>query len=196
MVRMTIESLKDFVGLTTLCPWFCLPVGYLVERKHLQTHSLSVLSDTRLGIDASNYIRLLLETPPTREPLLAATGGPPLALVTRLENDLRVLEKYRIKPVFVFPGLPTNNIKKKYGGGPAPQAQMPPALQHEQQEACRDRREAWNKYESNNEEAATRLFEGRSNIVQWDVWRIILRIFRHRNVEFMVAPYISWAQVG
>ncbi|KAJ7155893.1 XPG I-region protein [Mycena filopes] len=61
-------------------------------------------------------------------------------------------------------------------------------------EACRDRRDAWAKYEAGQEDAATRLFEGRSAFQQWDLWRMVLRIFRHRNVEFIVAPYVAWAQ--
>ncbi|KAH6916454.1 temperature dependent protein affecting M2 dsRNA replication-domain-containing protein [Coprinopsis sp. MPI-PUGE-AT-0042] len=133
---------------------------HLSQQKHIQTLPLSVLSETRLGIDASHYIQYLLDAPASREPLLAATGGLPLALTTRIEADLRVLEKLNIKPVFVFPGMPPNK---------------------QSAEACKDRRDAWNKYESGQEEAATKL--------------MILRIFRHRNVEFIVAPYLAWAQV-
>ncbi|KAL6306247.1 PIN domain-like protein [Sparassis latifolia] len=157
--------------------------GYLAERKHLQTHPLSILSDSRLGIDASYYLGLLNDNPPSREPLLAATGGLPLALTVRIESDLRVLEKLHIKPVFVFPGL-------------VPNRRLKPQHQHyEYNEACRDRREAWTKYEAGQEETATKLFEGRSNLHQWDLWKMVLRIFRHRNVEFIVAPYVGWAQL-
>ena len=157
---------------------------YLVERKHLQTHPLSVLSDSRLGIDASYYLSSLIDNPPSREPLLAATGGLPLALTTRIESDLRALEKLHIKPVFVFPGLlPIRRPKQQQ------------QAQYEQNEACKDRRDAWTKYESGQEEAATKLFVGRSNLHQWDLWKIVLRIFKHRNVEFLVAPYVAWAQV-
>lgn len=158
--------------------------GYLSERKHLQTHPLSVLSDSRLGIDASYYLTQLTDNPPSREPLLAATGGLPLALTQRIESDLRALEKLRIKPVFVFPGLLPNRRWKQN------QQQ-----QYEQNEALRDRREAWAKYEAGQEEAATKLFEGRSGLRQWDLWKMVLRIFRHRNVEFIVAPYVAWPQV-
>jgi hypothetical protein len=159
--------------------------GYLAERKHLQTLALSVLSDSRLGIDAAYYLKYLTDTPPSREPLLAATGGLPLALTQRIEADLRVLEKLRIKPVFVFPGLVPNRRWKQQ------------QQQHaEQNEACRDRREAWAKYEQGQEDAATELFKNRSGLVQWDLWRMVLRIFRHRNVEFLIAPYVGWAQVG
>ncbi|KAL4062366.1 XPG I-region protein [Scleroderma citrinum] len=43
--------------------------------------------------------------------------------------------------------------------------------------------------------AASKLFEGRSGLQSWDLWRMVLRIFRHRNVEFLVAPYVGWAQL-
>lgn len=157
-------------------------LDFLFERKHLQTLPLSVLSDSRLGIDASYYLQLLTDNAPSREPLLAATGGLPLALSQRIESDLRALEKLRIKPLFVFPGLIPNKRMKQH--------------QHlEHSEACRDRREAWAKYEAGQEEAAIKLFEGRSSFAQWDLWRMVLRIFRHRNVEFIIAPYVAWAQV-
>jgi hypothetical protein len=162
--------------------WLPFRLGYLTERNQLQTHPLSVLSDSRLGIDASYYLQQLIDTPPSREPLLAATGGMPLALTTRIEADLRALEKAHIKPVFVFPGLIPNRRWK-------------PNQHNEHHDACRDRREAWTKYEGGQEDAATRLFEGRSGLQQWDFWRMVLRIFRHRNVEFLVAPYLAWAQV-
>ena len=155
---------------------------HLFERKHFQTLPLSVLSDSRLGIDASYYLQLLMDNPPSREPLLAATGGLPLALTQRIESDLRALEKLRIKPVFVFPGLlPYKRWKQHHHS--------------EHVEACRDRRDAWTRYEQGQEEAATKLFEGRSNFAQWDLWRMVLRIFKHRNVEFLIAPYLAWAQV-
>ncbi|KAJ7691926.1 XPG I-region protein [Mycena rosella] len=156
--------------------------NFLLERKHLQTFQLSVLSDSRLGIDASYYLQQLTDTPPSREPLLAATGGLPLALTQRIEADLRTLEKLRIKPVFVFPGLTPNRRWKAHAGAG-------------DTEACRDRRDAWAKYEAGQEDAATKLFEGRSSFAQWDLWRMVLRIFRHRNVEFIVAPYVAWAQL-
>lgn len=155
---------------------------HLLLGKHLTTLNLAVLSDSRLGIDAAYYLTLLTENPPSREPLLAATGGVPLALTQRIESDLRVLEKLRIKPVFVFPGLIPNRKTKSYYH-----------LEHEA--ACRDRREAWEKYEQGQEDAATKLFAGRSSPSQWDLWRMVLRIFRHRNVEFLIAPYSAWPQV-
>ncbi|KAK0457391.1 PIN domain-like protein [Desarmillaria tabescens] len=156
--------------------------AYLPERKQLTILPLSALSDSCLGIDASYYLQQLTDNPPSREPLLAATGGLPLALTLRIESDLRVLEKLHIKPVFVFPGLLPNRKWK-------PQQLL------ENTEACKDRRDAWEKYEAGLEDQATKLFAGRSSFQQWDLWRMVLRIFRHRNVEFIIAPYLAWPQV-
>ncbi|RXW24385.1 hypothetical protein EST38_g1501 [Candolleomyces aberdarensis] len=155
---------------------------HLAQQKHIQNQPLSVLSESRLGIDASHYLQTLLDSPSSREPLLAATGGLPLALTQRIEADLRVLEKLQIKPVFVFPGILPNKRWK-----PHPHA--------ESVQACQDRRDAWAKYEAGQEDAATKLFEGRSCFAQWDLWRMVLRVFRHRNVEFIVAPYLAWSQL-
>lgn len=154
-----------------------------LQRRHLQTLPLSSLSETRLGIDATHYLRTLLENPATRESLLPATGGSPLALTAKIESDLRTLEKLHIKPVFVFSGLQVHNKKQK-------------ALSSIQADACKDRKQAWDQYENGKTDEATKLFAGRSNVLQWDLWRMVLRIFRHRNVEYIVAPYIAWAQVS
>lgn len=148
----------------------------------MQTLPLHHLSDSRLGIDAAYYIQNVLEDPETREPLLAATGGLPLTLSTRIESDLRVLEKLHIKPVFVFPGLNPGKRQRFH-------------YNQEYDAACRDRKEAWSKYEAGQEEAAQQMFAGRHGLNHWDLWRMVLRIFRNRNVEFIVAPYFAWAQV-
>lgn len=159
--------------------------NYLNGGKHIQSFPLSVLSDTRLGIDAGYYLQSIYESPPGKESLLSATGGLPLALTQRIETDLRTLEKHRVKPVFVFSGLVPQKRWKHV------QSQ----LIHEQNEACRDRANGWSRYENGQEDAATKLFEVRSGLHQWDLWRVVLRIFRHRNVEFIVAPYLAWAQL-
>lgn len=162
-------------------------LDYITERKYDQTLPLSTLADSRLGIDASHYLGNLLESPLTREPFLAATGGLPLSLASRIESDLRALEKLHIKPVFVFPGLPPSKRITK---------NTPQQHAAKQMEAIQARRDAWTHYESGNTDQATKLFESKSNIEQWDLWRSVLRIFRHRNVEFIIAPYSSLAQVS
>ena len=96
---------------------------------------LNVLANTHLGIDAHYYLKRLTDNPPSREPLLAATGGLPLALTQRIEAVLRTLEKLRIKPVFVLPGLlPAKRWKQPQHHG-------------EWEGGCKARRGAWAKYE-------------------------------------------------
>lgn len=156
----------------------------------MTTLPLSTLSDTRLGIDVSYYLSQIQSS--SSEPLLAATGGLPLCLTTRIESDLRLLEKLRVKPVFVFNGLkPSKKLRLGFN-------------QNAELDACRDRQNAWEKYEAGLEDEATRLFAASSarggsvsgsNTTEWDFWRVILRVFKHRNVEFLVAPYFAWAQV-
>ena len=63
-----------------------------------------------------------------------------MTLSTRIEADLRVLEKLRIKPVFVFPGLQPKKSWKQQNHN------------MEQREACGDRASAWSKYEAGYED--------------------------------------------
>lgn len=182
-------------------------IAYLQQHKHLlQTLPLNTLTDTRLGIDAAFYLSQVLDPPPeqgssagAKEPLLAATGGVPLSLAARVENDLRVLEKLRIKPVFVFPGLlPKKTLRTQgpiNGHNPASTG-IGSANSGEYAEEIRERREAWELYERGQIEQAEALFEGRSGVTHWELWRSVLRMFRNRNVEFLVAPYTATAQVS
>jgi len=156
------------------------------------TLPLSTLSDTRLGIDAAFYLNQVLESLSGKEPFLSATGGVPLALASRVENDLRVLEKLRIKPVFVFPGLLPKKSARGSGSGSGGVS--------EYADEMREKREAWDLYERGQAAAAERLFEGKPASAyaagsQWELWRSVLRLFKNRNVEFLVAPYTAWAQV-
>lgn len=156
--------------------------AHLAEHKLVQSCPLSALSDTRLGIDLPHYLDTLLRSPSTREPLVATTGGLPLALPSLIEADLRALEKLRIQPVFVCPGLPLAARPPAKGGVDTPRES---AL----------RREAWDHYENGRVDDAVRLLETTTPVHQRDLMRVVLRIFRHRNVEFLIAPYSSAAQV-
>ncbi len=161
--------------------------AYLNQRGLITTLPLSSLSDSRLGIDAAHYIRKLLSQESTREVLVAATGGLPIALIAQIESDLRTLERLHIKPVFVFPGLPLVR-------------QLPPKGQDfgAQREAG-VKNNAWQAYENGDAEGAARILtQARQGAwTDWrDVARLVLRIFRHRMVEYIVAPYLQWAQVG
>lgn len=161
----------------------------LAERRLSQQAPLSALAETRMGIDVTHYLRQILTHPSTREPLIAATGGLPIALTTHIEADLRALEQCRIKPVFVFNGLPLAR------------RQLPRQAQEmiHQREAAQ-RNHAWALYEAGQAEESVRvLTEGQRHgnwVVPVEVTRAILRMFRHRMVEYIVAPYMQWGQLA
>lgn len=160
---------------------------YLRERKQLQTCPLSALANTRLGIDATHYLKNLLADPDTREPLVASTGGTPLALIARIENDLRALERLSIKPVFVFSGLPLASRPPPKGSDPSAEREL------------QVKNEAWSYYENGQVERAIMQLTAIRNgaWTDWkDVLRAIIRLFRHRFVEFVIAPYLEFAQLA
>lgn len=153
----------------------------------VQSAPLSALAGTRLGIDVNYYVRTLLQDPDQREPLIASTGGLPLSLANRIESDLRQLDKARIKPVFVFSGLPLAQRPPPKG----PNAQM------ERENSVKN--EAWAYYEDGQvDRAVVALTQIKGGI--WvdtqDVVRLILRAFKHRQVEYVIAPFLSAAQVS
>ncbi|KAJ9474097.1 Post-transcriptional regulator MKT1 [Pseudozyma hubeiensis] len=154
--------------------------AYLHDRGLTQTAPLSALKDTRLGIDLSYYLKQLLSSPSTSEPLVAALGGPPIALISHIENDLRALEKARIKPVFILNGIQPNKRIRPFSY---------------EDPRVKQRHRAWEAYENGQVDVTHSLLSASSSLHHPDLYRAILRAFRHRNVEFLVAPYLATAQL-
>lgn len=155
--------------------------AYLRSNNLLHTLPLSALKETRLGIDLNLYLQTLFASPNTSEPLVTALGGSPLCLNSHIESDLRVLERAKIKPVFVLSGLQP------------PRRSRPFAYDDPRVE---ERRMAWDCYEAGDVDG-THMHLSKSNSMQVaDVVRSVLRAFRHRNVEFIVAPYLAEGQVS
>ncbi|ODO07828.1 hypothetical protein I350_03407 [Cryptococcus amylolentus CBS 6273] len=160
---------------------------YLKERKLLQSCPISHLANTRIGIDASYYINHLLTDPATREPLVAATGGIPYSIIQKIETDLRALEHRSIKPVFVFAGLPLA----------AKEPVKLPDQKAERENVAKN--EAWALYDQGEPLLAVDKLNscnGGNYVDQRDLLRSILRLFRHRFVEYVIAPYSSHAQLA
>lgn len=146
---------------------------------------MAALKDTRLGIDAQQYLRTLLEDPKHREPCVSVTGGAPLNAYPVLEAQLRALEGLRIKPVFVFPGL--SPIKKdRPFVGPTPDVH---------QAKLRTRDLGWDRYIHADQQGAMAAFAQSSSVQPSDVFNQVHRLFRTRQVEYLVSPYLSWAQL-
>ncbi|WVW78180.1 hypothetical protein I302_100131 [Kwoniella bestiolae CBS 10118] len=116
-----------------------------------------------------------------------ATGGLPLGIIAKIETDLRALERLNIKPVFVFSGLPLASRPPQKG--PDPQAERETQVKNE----------AWSYYENGQVDRAIMQLTAIRN-GSWtdhkDLLRLIIRLFRHRFVEFVIAPYIEFAQLA
>ncbi|PWN39683.1 PIN domain-like protein [Ceraceosorus guamensis] len=191
--------------------------SYLAASRLLQTAPLTALRETRLGIDLSLYLRLLLSSPRTAEPLTAALSGSPLALSSHIEADLRALEQAQIKPVFVLHGLPPTGTgpkrqqananaagQKSSNGQQQPQQQQkqtyvpPPAVGagiDDPVAAAEQRRLAWEAYERDETELTNSHLAKSGSIKESDLIRAVFRAFRHRNIEFLVAPYGAHGQL-
>ncbi|UZJ52758.1 hypothetical protein CBS101457_002078 [Exobasidium rhododendri] len=154
--------------------------AFLESNNLLHTLPLSTLKDTRLGIDLNLYLQTLFANPITSEPLVTALGGSPFCLNSHIENDLRVLERAKIKPVFVLNGLQPPRRSRPF-------AYDDPRVQ--------ERELAWDCYERGDVDG-THLHLSKSNSMQVaDLVRAVLRAFRHRNVEFIIAPYLAEGQL-
>jgi len=153
-----------------------------MQRGLVKELPLSTLHGTRLGVDATAYLKRLLSShdPNNSDQFLSAVGGVPLALTAQIERDLKALEKAGVKPVFVFPGL-------------APQAKERPFVVEDQRTFRRH--QAWEHYEQGRVQQAQAEFSQSSTLVPLDVIRIVQRLFKQRTVEFVVAPYLAWAQL-
>jgi hypothetical protein len=69
------------------------------------TGQLEQFRGTRIGIEAEEYLRTILTTTLTREPLLPALGGLPFALQKHVDDGLSNYREAGIEPAFVFSGL-------------------------------------------------------------------------------------------
>lgn len=154
--------------------------GFLHDAHLLQEESLNVLKNTRLGIDLSYYLRQVLSAPESAEPLVTAIGGQPIALMSRIESDIRVLEQHRIKPVFVLHGL-------------SPAKRTRPFSYEDRRPGLRKR--AWESYEDDNVALATQLFASSNSLHLPDLYRSVLRMCRHHHIEYVVAPYQATGQL-
>lgn len=84
---------------------FKMPI--LNEDKYLNdqaaTHSLAELEDSTIGVHATYWLGLLLDSTPAHEPLLPALGGL-TGIETHINSILGLWEEHRMYPYFVFDG--------------------------------------------------------------------------------------------
>jgi hypothetical protein len=75
----------------------------------VQTFPLTSLRNAVIGVDASYYLDLRLNSPTSIEPLLNAIGGIPYTLKAALRDDLDALRAVDATLMFVFDGLDYKN---------------------------------------------------------------------------------------
>ncbi|KAI9759230.1 MAG: hypothetical protein M4579_002518 [Chaenotheca gracillima] len=155
-----------------------------------QTLPLSALKDAVIGVEASHYLschlfRQPLTNPPaTQEPLLAALGGHPLELKSRIEDDLEKLQAAGVTPIFIFSGM---DIARK--------EKFPPGLV----ESMRENARAWDMYGESDRALANesiQVFRSSGSIKPQGLFRFLQQILYAHNVKFMVAPYSACAQLA
>lgn len=100
--------------------------------------------------------------------------------MVQIEHDLKSLEKAGVKPIFVFSGITPQERDRPF------QADDPKIWR---------RAQAWEHYEQGRVPQAQADFELSSPLIPQDVMRIVHRLFKQRSVEFVVAPYLAWAQL-
>jgi hypothetical protein len=75
----------------------------------IQTFSFTSLRHAVIGVDASHYLNLRLNSPTSTEPLLNAVGGTPFTLKAAFRADLEAFKAVDATLIFVFHGLDYKN---------------------------------------------------------------------------------------
>ncbi len=66
---------------------------------------MGILEDCAIAVDASYYIRQMLENFPSREPLMCALAGL-TSIHMHMENELNQWKANKMTPFFIFDGQP------------------------------------------------------------------------------------------
>eukprot|EP01137_Pigoraptor_chileana_P023285 Opistho-2@89323 len=147
--------------------------AFLKERNLVRKDPLSVLKDTRIGIDGFHWLRTRVF--PT-EAFSPALGAVPFTLRSRIKKELTKLREAGITPVFVFNGLQLNRNA--------------PGVDPRQAK----RNMAWDAYEQGKKDAAVGFWSYSAQITA-DTINFTMQVLRENNVEFFRAPYLSAAQL-
>ncbi|KAI9820999.1 MAG: hypothetical protein M1826_000778 [Phylliscum demangeonii] len=147
----------------------------------LQSFPLSAIKDTVIGIDAAHYLDRLLNTPPSKEPLLSALGGFPFALRTHIENELEAMQSFSIQPLFVFNGMDFAARDKS---------------SRDWTDSVATVSEAWNLYHQQQAVRAVEMFGNSGAVRAESLFRFLQKILHANHVDFLVAPYAAAAQLA
>ncbi|CCJ28602.1 unnamed protein product [Pneumocystis jirovecii] len=152
---------------------------YTSEHKLFNYQPLSVLKDCRIGIEANYYLKQLVERLPVKDPMIYATSSMPVGLKTQILRDLSILKQNKIEPFFVFDGLDLINKNKKVWND----------------DYSKIRAEAWKNYDQGKLQQASNDFNLSGKITFYFIC-VLIDILLEKKIEFLIAPYLSWAQLA
>ncbi|KAL7309521.1 hypothetical protein PS15m_010389 [Mucor circinelloides] len=150
---------------------------FTAERRLIQTSAVTQLKDTRLGIDGNYWLRKIV----LKENTVAAMGGLPLRLTASIEKELEGFKASGIQPIFVFSGLSILRKDKPFSTEDARPSH---------------RAAGWDFYDRGKLDLALSNWASSSGIHSAELLNTVLSILNKHNIEFIRAPYSSWAQLA
>jgi len=169
---------------------------YISERQLIQKAPISQLKGTKIGIEGQNWLRKIIKPnlarmantgeTKTLESITAnivAMGGtfPYNSFKSLLEKEINKLRSLDIYPFFVFNGLSFLRKDKPFTI---------------EDTRPNKRASGWDHYERGRIESAHNTWSSSSSVHQNEFMNLVFKIFQENNIEFMRAPYASWAQLA
>ncbi|KAK5167721.1 uncharacterized protein LTR77_007420 [Saxophila tyrrhenica] len=155
---------------------------WAITENVITTSTPETFNDTRIGIDAEDYLHSLLITG-NREPLLPALGGKPFCLLRRVDEGIEGFKAAGIDPVFVFNGLDLACRDRA-------------SILRESRKASMSLDEAWQIYDQGRGEDAVLQFGKACTYRSYHIVRSLQFHLHSKGVDIMTAPYAAAAQLA
>jgi len=170
---------------------------YISERQLIQTAPISQLKGAKIGFEGQYWLRKIIKPSnlarmsnaaeaKTLESITAnivAMGGtfPYNTFKALLEKEINKIRSLDIYPFFVFNGLSFLRKDKPFTT---------------EDTRPNKRASGWDHYERGRLESAHNTWSSSGSVHQNEFMNSVFKIFQENNIEFMRAPYSSWAQLS
>ncbi|KAL1894750.1 hypothetical protein Sste5346_005725 [Sporothrix stenoceras] len=150
--------------------------------QQLKTYDVSLLEDTAIAVDATYFIKQMLDHSPSHEPLMCALAGL-TGIHMHLENELNQWKAHKVTPLFIFEGLPVIG-------------QDEVTIQSGLQDIQRTNA-AWDLYFAGSASEAVAAFGATGSTFRpQSLYPLLQRLLRKRKLHFLVTPYNASAQMA
>ncbi|CAK7230899.1 hypothetical protein SBRCBS47491_007746 [Sporothrix bragantina] len=150
--------------------------------QNMTVHDLSMLEDTAIAVDATYFIKQMLEHSPSHEPLMCALAGL-TGIHMHLENELNQWKAHKVTPFFIFEGMPVVGQD---------QVSIQAGLRDIQRT-----NEAWDLYFAGRASEAVAAFGATGSAFRTQqLYPLLQRLLRKRKLHFLVTPYNASAQIA